>query len=179
MAIFVWESNKRFFSSNSGNELTALVNLLVVSFNMLIARSWASPSIPWERTRFSWRNRRQTIYHRGFQSFDFVFRLTVTFEFFLNRFGDQWKRTERRRVEIHPTANRGALLSLLLLPEFVRWNEIVRLSFRWMTIVGGRLRRIDLFNFDTIQFEILNVVDDRTAISSSNRLTKTSCANAW
>ena len=45
--MFVCASSKRFFSNNSGSELTALVNRFVVSFSRLIARSWASPWIPY------------------------------------------------------------------------------------------------------------------------------------
>jgi uncharacterized protein YlxP (DUF503 family) len=39
VAMLVCASSKRFFSNNSGSELTALVSRLVVSFKRLIAKS--------------------------------------------------------------------------------------------------------------------------------------------
>lgn len=174
VAILVCASSRRFFSSSSGSELTALVNRLVVSFNRLIARSCASPSIPYRR------NSAMVISHAGqqanhvrFEPSDFLFRLTVALQVFLYRFGHFREWTVRNNRDAESTID-ASLLSLLLFPELIGRNQVVRALLGRMAAVvrGGRF--VDFFELDAIQFEILDARKALRRVARYRTHTKTS-----
>lgn len=122
--------------------------------------------------------RKRTRYHGGFETFHFIFGLSIAFDFFLNSFGNSGKWTGNR-TSGRNGFDRWHSLSFLLFPEFIRWNQVISATFGWMSTIVCRCRFIHFFNFYSIEFKILAITRQyRKKKERFNVFTRTSCANA-